>query len=298
MRLSSRRLLRNALEEYMDESQGRPSKDKIGKHCYSCDTTRLPPELADCFVQLDRDDETNAFINDCVWTAHNVCLQLFYSFVNLLLSLFLSRTDINGLLDRGHMFVFSKQHLRKLISRAQFERDRTSSTLLDIGAGDGCVTQQLSEFAASVCATEASALMRRALKRNNFHVLDLDKWYGPSAPAYSIISILNVLDRCDKPRTLLWQAHRQLEIGGLLVIALVLPFAPFVEQGARKRRPSEKLEIRGSSWEEGVTTLWKNVIEPLGFQPVALTRVPYLSEGDLTKEYYMLDNVVLVLKKL
>ena len=31
MRLSSRRLLRNALEEYMDESQGRPSKAKIGK---------------------------------------------------------------------------------------------------------------------------------------------------------------------------------------------------------------------------------------------------------------------------
>ncbi|KAL5466722.1 hypothetical protein EMCRGX_G030870 [Ephydatia muelleri] len=298
MRLSSRRLLRNALEEYMDESQGRPSKAKIGKHCYSCDPTRLPPELADCFVQLDRDDETNAFINDCVWTAHNVCLQLLYSFVNILLCLFLSRTDINGLLERGHMFVFSKLHLRKLISRAQFERDRTSSTLLDIGAGDGCVTQQFGEFATSVCVTEASVLMRRALQRKNFRVLDLDKWYGPSAPTYNLISILNVLDRCDKPRTLLSQAYGQLEIGGLLVIALVLPFAPFVEQGTRKTKPSERLEISSGSWEEGVTALWKNVVAPLGFQPVALTRLPYLSEGDLTKEYYMLDNAVLILKKL
>ena len=62
-------------------------------------------------------------------------------------------------------------------------------------------------------------------------MLDLDKWCGPSAPTYNLISILNVLDRCDKPRTLLSQAYGQLEIGGLLVIALVLPFAPFVEQG-------------------------------------------------------------------
>ena len=73
-----------------------------------------------------------------------------------------------SLLERGHMFVFSKLHLRKLISRAQFERDRTSSTLLDIGAGDGRVTQQFGEFATSVCVTEASVLMRRALQRKNF----------------------------------------------------------------------------------------------------------------------------------
>ena len=68
--------------------------------------------------------------------------------------------------------------------------------------------------------------------------------------------------------------------------------------GSRKTKPSEKLEIYGNTWEEGVTTLWKNVIAPLGFQLVALTRLPYLSEGDQSKDYYMLDNAVLVLRKL
>lgn len=268
------------------------------QHCYACDPTRLPAELADCFVQLDTDEETNAFVKNSVTTAQNVCLQLLYTFVNLLLSLFLSRTDINGLLERGHMFVFSKLHLRKLLSLAQLaEREPPFSAVLDLGAGDGCVTQQFTEFATSIYVTETSTVMGRVLQRKHFHVLGLDNWYGPSAPTYNLVSILNVLDRCDKPRTLLSLAHGQLEKGGLLIIALVLPFAPFVEQGARKVQPSETLEIQGDSWEEGVATLWKNVLAPLSFQPVALARLPYISEGDLSKDYYILDNAVLVLRK-
>jgi SAM-dependent methyltransferase len=44
-----------------------------------------------------------------------------------------------------------------------------------------------------------------------------------------VISALNLLDRCDRPVTLLRQIKRALKPGGKLVIALVLPFRPYVE---------------------------------------------------------------------
>ena len=43
--------------------------------------------------------------------------------------------------------------------------------------------------------------------------------------------------------------------------------------------------------------LWTRVLQPLGFSMVALTRLPYLCEGDLHKEVYWLDDAVMVLRK-
>jgi len=50
-------------------------------------------------------------------------------------------------------------------------------------------------------------------------------------------------------------------------------------------------------WEEGLGALWTHVLCPLGFTPVAVTRLPYLCEGDFHQEFYYLDDAVLVLRK-
>ena len=50
-------------------------------------------------------------------------------------------------------------------------------------------------------------------------------------------------------------------------------------------------------WEEGVGALWTHVLHPLGFTPVAVSRLPYLCEGDLHQEVYHLDDAVIVLRK-
>lgn len=53
----------------------------------------------------------------------------------------------------------------------------------------------------------------------------------------------------------------------------------------------------GDSWEEEVTHLWLNLLQPLGMELQAVTRLPYLCEGDLQEGFYSLDDVVLVLSK-
>ncbi len=62
-------------------------------------------------------------------------------------------------------------------------------------------------------------------------VLDIDSWHN-NGKQYDVISALNLLDRCDKPMTLLRQIHSVLKPEtGRLVLAVVIPFKPYVEFG-------------------------------------------------------------------
>ena len=49
---------------------------------------------------------------------------------------------------------------------------------------------------------------------------------------FDVITCLNLLDRCDKPLTLLSDIRRTLRpVTGQLIVAVVLPFKPCVESG-------------------------------------------------------------------
>ena len=110
-----------------------------------------------------------------------------------------------------------------------------------------------------------------------YRVLGVDSWH--QRDKYDLISCLNVLDRCDAPLSMLRQITDSLRPGGVVLIALVLPYGPFVEKYSTQARPSEELPVDNSSWEAGVNTLWENVLRPLGYSPLAVSRVPYLCEG-------------------
>ena len=129
-------------------------------------------------------------------------------------------------------------------------------------------------------------------------VLDVDRWQATTTDSeYDLISCLNVLDRCDSPLSMLKQITDSLRVGGVLVIALVHPYEPFVENHMTQSKPSEVLPIDNKSWERGVSSLWEEVLKPLGYTPLAVSRVPYMCEGDLSQEYYSLDDAVLVLSR-
>ena len=66
------------------------------KKYYSCDRNRLPPDLAKCWIKLSPDQETVDFLSESRRRSANVCLQLLYAVVHLVLCWFLSLTDING----------------------------------------------------------------------------------------------------------------------------------------------------------------------------------------------------------
>eukprot|EP00750_Incisomonas_marina_P009926 INCI16185.3.p1 GENE.INCI16185.3~~INCI16185.3.p1 ORF type:complete len:380 (-),score=52.46 INCI16185.3:128-1267(-) len=108
-----------------------------------------------------------------------------------------------------------------------------------------------------VVATEASRSMCGRLRRRGFtgmQTCDLDDVIAKYPDGFDLVSCLNVMDRADKPLTMLGQM-RQLLRGptSRLILAVVLPFCPFVEDGTRQRQPSEKLNMKGGRCREGAS---------------------------------------------
>ena len=83
---------------------------------------------------------------------------------------------------------------------------------------------------------------------------------------FHCVALLNVLDRCDTPRTLLAQLRDLVLPGdGRLLLAVVLPFRPFVEDGTSRRPPAEAFGLPpGASFEASLNLLWRDVLKPLG----------------------------------
>jgi 2-polyprenyl-3-methyl-5-hydroxy-6-metoxy-1,4-benzoquinol methylase len=61
-------------------------------------------------------------------------------------------------------------------------------------------------------------------------VLGIEEWHQNSL-MYDVITCLNVLDRCDYPMTMLKDMVRVVKQDGCIIIAVVLPFSPYVEKG-------------------------------------------------------------------
>lgn len=60
-----------------------------------------------------------------------------------------------------------------------------------------------------------------------FRILDTETWHLKGQ--FNCVCMLNLLDRCNKPKTMLRQAKDSLTPDGVLMIALVLPYKPYVE---------------------------------------------------------------------
>ncbi|XP_048869335.1 methyltransferase-like protein 9 isoform X2 [Brienomyrus brachyistius] len=260
---------------------------------YRCCPDILEESLRPLFVQSHLDPDTQAFLKHSEEKSGWLFTQIYHSFFSTIFSPIVSRTSINGFLGRGSMFVFSGEQFCRLL---QINSDWRGNRLLDLGAGDGGVTDVMAKHFQEVYTTEVSAPMRWQLQKKNYTVLGIDEWHSAGFQ-YDVISCLNLLDRCDHPLALLRDIKRSLVPGtGRLVLAVVLPFQPYVEIGGRWERPEEHLKVGGKVWEEQVTHLSNDVFRGAGFEVEAVTRLPYLCEGDLYKDFYVLDDAVFVLR--
>ena len=115
------------------------------------------------------------------------------------------------------------------------------------------------------------------------------------AAEYDLISALNLFDRCDKPLSIISDIHLSLKPGGLFVVALVLPFRPYVES-VPSHKPSQRMNIHGSEFEDQVEATVK-LVQDSGFLLKSWSRVPYLCEGDLSRPLYNLNNALFVFTK-
>jgi hypothetical protein len=113
-----------------------------------------------------------------------------------------------------------------------------------------------------------------------------------------MISCLNLLDRCDKPLTLLKTIKQAIKPNGYLLVALVLPLKPYVEYN-RDNKPSENFPFTLDTKPiEQIGELVDTVFTPIGFELVRFSKLPYLCEGNLSQSYYYLIDYLFVLKNI
>ncbi|RWS26118.1 methyltransferase-like protein 9 isoform X3 [Leptotrombidium deliense] len=173
------------------------------------------------------------------------------------------------------MFIFSDQQINKLCENLPNFKSDENSALLDLGAGDGAVTQVLSSYFNSTYVTEVSPVMRRILTKRGYSVLDAYHWHKESMN-FDLICCLNLLDRCDRPLTMLQRIRSKLKPNGIVLLAVVFPFSQYVESSANKHKATESLPITGQTLEEQLVSFHDNVIVPSGFEVVKWTKLPYL----------------------
>ena len=128
-----RRSLVQTLATKMERDQELEEFDK--QTWYSVNVERLEcPDTRNKFVQLGVDEDTQAFIDQSVSQSDFLFTQLWYNVAKSFLSWFYCQTDINGMLSRGSMFVFSKAQFVQLTNLSQ---EVPGGRMLDLGAGDG-----------------------------------------------------------------------------------------------------------------------------------------------------------------
>jgi len=238
------------------------------------------------FEQLSLDAETDVFIKRSIERSDWMFTQLYHNFAKAVLSWFYTQTDINAILNRGTMFVLSRDQFITMTD------DFTGDKLIDLGAGDGRPTMAMFSSFEEVYATETSAPMRKILSANKIKVLEIETWQN-SGP-YDMISMLNLLDRASTPITILNTAKQALKPQGLLLIALVLPFRPYVE-ASPTHKPTELMDIKGKTEEEQLVSAVQ-AIQAQGFRLVKWSKLPYLCEGDLSQSVYHLTDYIMVFK--
>jgi SAM-dependent methyltransferase len=208
---------------------------------------------------------------------------------------YLSDFDANALTGMYRMQLLPTGAWRRLL------QGRSSGRLLDVGAGSGDVTTQLAPCFDEVEVTEVSRGMAKRLRKRGFRCHESDLTAGPlAAPTFDAVSLLNVLDRCQKPKTLLGNCLAALGSGGTFIVALALPYSPFYFAGPSTPDPEERLDCDpgpGGAWEDAARRLIERDLLPLGLTLERFARAPYLSAGDSRRELYELDDVVLVLTK-
>jgi len=150
---------------------------------------------------------------------------------------FMSLTDANGYTGRGEMFVCSWKQLKCLIPTLAEENN---GDLLDIGAGDGNITAKIASHYNRIVTTESSTVMQKKLRARGWECYEPEAVpWNDMKYKFNLVMCLNVLDRADKPLTLLRDLRGMVKPGtGRLLLAVVLPWCAFVESGNKQMQPT------------------------------------------------------------
>ena len=252
---------------------------------YECDAGQLPERLRAFLLRLQPDAATAKYLT----LAEKRRLSPGGMMLRRVLGYYLSDYDVDGLLNTYPMHLASTEQWRQMLPVEPGGR------LLDVGAGSGDVTAGLAELFGETDVTETARVLGWRLRRRGFtvHHVDVSTTQAPGGP-YDVVTVLNVLDRCIRPRALLAGAVHALRPGGYLAIALPLPYRPVAYDGPYLVEPIDPLDCHGETWEESLVSLVVQTLEPAGLSIQSLARVPYLAGADARQELNIYDDAVIV----
>lgn len=249
----------------------------------------LAPELRELAIEVGLDAAAEQFIEAALARPHGR-LQTWLHDLGCKIA---PDFDVNGLLNMYRVHLLSAEQWDALLP----EQAR-GGVHLDIGAGNGDLTQQLQARFDRTLVTEASWTMRRRLRRRGFATTPHDLRATKELERAAFVSCLNVLDRTAYPVTLLQRIAHAAPRVRWLVVAVPLPLDPFFYRGPFTLDPKERLRAPGPSWEQAVGQLHAALEGALpAFRLRRFTRAPYLSWGDAHNSLYALDDVVFAFER-
>uniref|UniRef100_A0A8R1IAD3 Methyltransferase-like protein 9 n=1 Tax=Caenorhabditis japonica TaxID=281687 RepID=A0A8R1IAD3_CAEJA len=249
------------------------------------------------FMQSIPDIETQEFLDRSNNIANNYFWQTVRNLGVMLLGTVYSKTDINGMTGFGNMYLFSEQQFAKFLGIDQTSWSPINKKVLDLGAGNGDITEHMRPFFQDVYATELSLKMQKRLKSKGYTLLDAVNWSDTDIKV-DLITAFNLLDRHYSPQKLLndlWKVAHRSKCN--VIVSLVLPVSHYVEfnPNGKSTRPDNYLNVQGRSFADHVHHMILNVFKPANFRVVRWTRLPYLCEGDMSHSaYYLPDGVFLL----
>jgi SAM-dependent methyltransferase len=204
---------------------------------------------------------------------------------------FVSAYEAHGLADAYAMHLLSPKQWGELCGGPH-------GRLLDVGAGAGYVTENARGWFDAIQCTETSPALARRLRERGLSVHPHDLVDVPlaNAPAFDVISCLNVLDRTTRPISLLRALGALARPSTRLLVALPLPVRAYVLRKGASVSPDEPLGSVADRFEDAACEL-SALFERLGFAIERIARLPYLSRGDHRAPMYVLDDAVWVLRK-
>ncbi len=248
------------------------------------DLGALPPELERTFFSAPDDPQTEA------WRAASRPHGWLATQTQRIARRFASDFEVNARLGMYSLHLGGTATYRALLG----PEHREGRALLDVGAGTGEVTAMMAPLFERVRCTETSPAMAARIRRLGFACDVLDLASEDVGGHFDVVSLLNVLDRTARPRTLLDRALAHLGDGGRLILATPLPARPHVDLGSVTSEPDEPMGGDGETFEEALGSLAATLLTPRELRVVRWTRLPYQSQGDAAQPFYEHDDALLL----
>ena len=287
--------------------------------------------------ELYYDDETASFCNDTPRMPYiKYKLRRYLQRLWRLLHWGASDQDVAGWLRGNPMYVLSSTHVGLLLDNV-FPTASTTDTsqrlrMLDVGAGDGAVTQRF-VAAMTTMLSNTTTTGTEIDKKGSPHVTCVEistglqslirqqrRWKAPSGEAlcnevlgelpssssFDLVTMLNVLDRVHDPASFLARVQQLVQPGtGRLVLAQVSPYRASVATGTgwekgRKAFRALKSEFRDDRYVKRDARVWiREILEPHGWVVESVSKVPYLSmrHAFASTKFAILTDLVFVLQR-